>query len=331
MFTADLSDFFVVLVISNTARFKRRAHLFNKIAQKLKESGVDHVLVELAFGDRNFFCTSSHMHNHLRLRGVDEFWHKENLTNLGIAHGMKLWGDRKKKFLQMDADCEPIGTTFNDWFSEIWHQLQHYEFVQAWSWLQHLDINHEPLGSQHPGYTGGLNPSFMFNYINYGTPYPDHKSTGYPVKWGSPGLAWAGNLSAWNHVSGFGDVGITGGGDWYFAHMSISDLPFPQMKGYTKDYLDYWRHRQDLFERWIKRDVGYVPAFLLHHFHGKISQRGYNWRERILIDNQFSPTKDLKRDSQGLWQLETWEPRQIRMRDQLRKYARSRNEDSIDP
>lgn len=330
MFEADLSDFFVVLVISNTARFKRRAHLFNKIARKVEESGVDHVLVELAFGDRKFHCTDAAKPNHLQLRTVDEYWHKECLNNAGTAHGMRLW-PHKKKAGQMDADCEPIGMSFYDWFCEIWHELNHHEIVQGWSWLQHLDNDHQPLGSHDHGYTGGLNPSFMYNYIEFGTPYPDTKNTGYPIKWGSPGLAWFYNLSAFSQVSGWGDVGITGGGDWYWAHMSISDLPFPEMKGYTKGYVNYWRHRQDLFERWIKRDVGYVKAFMLHHFHGKIARRGYNWRERILIDNQFDPNTDLKRDHQGLWQLETYLPRQIRMRDQLRRYARSRNEDSIDP
>lgn len=329
MFDANLDDFFVVLVISNTARFRRRAQLFDHIAKHVKASGVDHVLVELAFGDRKFHCTNSVELNHLRLRTVEEFWHKENLVNLGKAHGIRLWPN-KKKILFMDADCLPIGKTLVEWFGEIWHELQHYQFVQAWSWLQHLDYDMNPLGSHQESYAGGVNPSFMYNYVKFGTPYPK-QCKGYPVRWGSPGLAWAANLDAWNQIGGLGDVGITGGGDWYLAHMLISDLPFPQMQGYTKDYLDYWKHRQELCERWIKRDVGFVNSFMLHYFHGKISDRGYDWRERILRQNQFAPSRDLKRDHQGLWQLETWEPRQMRMRDQLRRYARLRNEDSIDP
>lgn len=327
MFQANLDDFFVVLVISNTARFRRRAELFNIISEKVKESGVDFVLVELAFGDRGFHCTFPNESNHFQFRSVDEFWHKEMLINQGVAHGRKLW-PHKKRVLWMDADTEPIGMSMRQWFCEIWHELQHHQFVQAWSWLQHLDANLQPLG--HSKNPSTMNPSFMYNYIKFDTPYPKNKIPGYPNQWGSPGLAWAANLDAFDAIGQLGDVSITGGGDWYMAHMLISDLPFPDMKGYTKDYVDYWRHRQELCERWIKRDVGFVQTFMLHYFHGKISDRGYNWREKILQQGQFSPSKDLKRDSQGLWVLETHEPRQIWMRDKLRRYARSRNEDSID-
>lgn len=328
MFDANLDDFFVVMVISNTARFKRRAHLFDHIAKKIKATGVDHVFVELAFGDRKFHCTNTVETNHLRVRSFEEFWHKENLINSGVNHGLRLWPN-KKKVLWMDADCEPIGLSMTEWFNEIWHELQHYEFVQAWSWLQHLDVNHEPLDH---GRGSAVNPSFMHNYMKFGTPYPKKTHDGYPHQWGSPGLAWAANIDALMKIGMIGDVGITGGGDWYLAHMLISDLPFKDFEknNYTKDYIDFWRYRQELCERWIKRDVGVVKAFLLHHFHGKIKDRGYNWREQILINGQFQPSKDLKKDAQGIYQLETWEPRQIYIRDMLRKYARSRNEDSID-
>jgi hypothetical protein len=329
MFDANLDDFFVVAVISNTARFKRRAKLFMDFRKQLEMSGVNHVLVELAFGDREYFCTDGDKPHHLRLRTVDEFWHKENLINLGITHGVNMWS-HKKKVLWSDADCAPIGQTFTQWFEEIWHELQHHEFVQAWEWMQHLDIDLAPLNANKKGYVNSTNPSFMSNYVKYGTPYPESKIAGYPNQWGSPGLAWAANIDSLQKISMVGDVGVTGGGDWYLAHMLISDLPFPEMKGYTKEYIDYWKHRQDLAERWVKRDVGFVKAFMMHYFHGKISDRGYNWRERILQDNKFNPLTDLKKDAQGLWQLETHEPRQIKMRDQLRRYARSRNEDSID-
>lgn len=328
MFDANLDDFFVVMVISNTARFRRRAHLFNHIAKKLQDSGVDHVLVELAFGERAFHCTTAVALNHCRLRSQEEFWHKENITNCGIAHGLRLW-PHKKKVLWMDADCEPIGQSMQQWFSEIWHELQHYEFVQAWSWLQHLDIDNQPLG--HHKTQPETNPSFMYNYMKFGTPYPKRQQ-GYPSQWGSPGLAWAANIDALMKIGMLGDVGITGGGDWYLAHMLISELPFQDFERnkYTDDYIAYWKHRQELCERWIKRDVGVVKAFMLHHFHGKIPDRGYNWREQILIKGQFSPSKDLKKDAQGVWQLETNDVRQMYIRDMLRKYARSRNEDSID-
>ncbi len=170
----------------------------------------------------------------------------------------------------------------------------------------------------------------MANYVKFGNPYPKPVK-GYPRQWGSPGLAWAANLSALDHLADMGvpDGAILGAGDWYFAHMLISDLPFPDMTKYSPGYLSYWKHRQELCERWIKRDVGFVSGLVTHYFHGKTVDRGYNTRENILMEGQFDPHTDLKRDRQGLWQLETWTHRQMRMRDRIRAYFRSRNEDSL--
>lgn len=319
MFEAKLEQLFVVSVISNTPRFKRRWHLYEQFVRRVRESGIDHITVEIAFGNRAFMTDASDPRN-LHLRTVEEFWHKENCINLGIAHGRRIF-QNKTMVAWVDADCAPVGKSFNDWWKETWHELQHYEFVQMWEWLQPLDFDHNPLGTP--------NPSFMANYIKHGTAYPK-PTKGYPNQWGSPGLAWAANLTALDQIGGIADAAVLGAGDWYLAHMLISDLPFPDMQKYSADYLNYWTTRQKLCEKWIKRDVGYVKGLYTHFFHGKTINRGYNTRENILIDGKFSPIADIKRDGQGLWQLETWEPRQIKMRDQIRQYFRKRNEDSID-
>lgn len=319
-FSADLTDMFVVAVVSNTCRYKRRYELFEKFKAHCRESGMDFVIVELAFGDRRFEVTHPGERNSLQLRTIEEFWHKENLIGLGIQHGRRLW-PHKKRVAWIDADCEPVGRTFRQWFEETWHELQHAEFVQMWEWLQALNYNGAPLGSP--------SPSFMRNYVMHGTPYPK-PANGYPMQWGSPGLAWAANLSAIDQIGGIPDAAILGAGDWYLAHLLVTDLPFQDMQKYTHDYRHYWEHKQALAEKWIKRDVGFVRGLFTHHFHGKTVNRGYNTRENILINGRFSPHHDLKRDHQGLWQLETWEPRQIWMRDQIRRYFRARDEDSID-
>ncbi len=322
MFDANLDDTFVVVAISNTARYRRRYQLYNQFIKSVKATGIDVMTVELAFGDRPYEVTVAGDPSVLQLRTNEEFWHKENLLGLGIAQGRRIWANKnKKRVLWLDADCAPVGHSFLEWFEDTWHELQHYEFVQMWEWLQPLDINHNPLG--------GANPSFMSNYIKTGTAYPK-PAKGYPNQWGSPGLAWGANLSALDAISGIGDVAVAGAGDWYLAHSLITDLPQPDMQAYTADYRDYWLHRQLLCERWIKRDVGYVKGLVTHFFHGEIIFRGYSWRENILIKGKFSPRTDLKRDHQGLWQLESYEPRQIYIRDGLRQYLRTRNEDSID-
>lgn len=322
MFEADLNDIFVVTCVSNTSRYRRRYELYQRFADMVRESGVDMVTAEIALGNRHFEVTKKDDPRSLQVRTIEEFWHKENGLDLAIRHGRRLW-PHKTTVAWIDADCAPVGRSFRDALADTWHELQHFEFVQMWEWLQPLDYYNAPVG--------GPNPSFLSNYVKHGHPYPK-KHPGYPVQWGSPGLAWAANLTALDRIGGIPDVAILGAGDWYLAHMLISDLPIPEMasSGYSAGYRSYWTHRQNLCERWIKGDVGFVRGLWVHYWHGKTINRGYNTRERILVDNVFDPHTDLKRDHHGLWQLETWEPRQRRLRDQIRAYFRARNEDGID-
>ena len=54
-------------------------------------------------------------------------------------------------------------------------------------------------------------------------------------------------------------------------------------------------------------------------------------RWKILKDFQFNPRTDLKRDHQGLWQLEDDHTlRFVGLRDAIRNYFRMRNEDTIE-
>jgi hypothetical protein len=315
-----LDKMFVVTVISNACRYKRRPELYRRFAKMCARAGINLITVELAFGQRKHEVTHHDHPLHLQLRSDEEFWHKENLGNIGIAHGRRLFPDADS-VCWIDADCHPARDP-RDWFEETWHELQHNKFVQMWEWLQPLDYNQSPLCAP--------NPSFMANYVKFGTPYPK-AANGYPQSWGSPGLAWAAHLSALDEIGGIPDVAILGAGDWYLAHMLISDLEIPDMakQGYSPGYRDYWAHKQKLCNRHIKRDVGYVKGLVNHDWHGKTINRGYNTRERILIEGQYDPRYDIKRDGQGVYQMETEEPRQIQMYDRIRAYFRARSEDEI--
>ncbi len=183
---------------------------------------------------------------------------------------------------------------------------------------------------------GAPMPSFAANYVKFGTPNPlqvaKHKQiypTG-PKAFGRPGLAWAANVKAINNVGGLLDCCILGAGDWYMAHSLIGSLQTcihgeaTSSSGYVRKMM-IW---QDRAERWIRRNIGYVPGMVYHDFHGRKVNRQYGTRGQILIEAQYDPETDIKYDSQGLLQLETWEPRQIRLRDRIREYFRARNEDS---
>lgn len=315
---AHLENSFAVTVISNFCRYQRRPELLNRFAAMCEYAKIPLIIVELTTHQRSFEVTCETNHLHLQLRSHEEFWHKENLINLGISHGRRIYPNAEKVYW-IDADCTSARDP-RDWFAETWHELEHYKFVQMWEWLQPLDHFYSPLCAP--------NPSFMANYVKYGTPYPK-RIKGYPHQWGSPGLAWAANIECLDQIGGIPDTHILGGADWWLSHMLISDTPVPGLERYTKGFQEKFLHQQKLCARWIKRDVGYVRGLVYHWYHGKTVNRGYNTREAILIHNLYDPNTDLKRDRHGVYQMETWEPRQIKMYDQVRGYFRARHEDDI--
>jgi hypothetical protein len=198
-----------------------------------------------------------------------------------------------------------------------------------WAWLQDLNLNNNPLGPPQP--------SFMHNYLYHGAPtYEEFGEISegvkkaypyYPSVFGRPGLAWAANVDAINRVGRLIDYCILGAADWYMAHALIGMLGHIQESS-SNAYIRKLYQWQALCERWIKRDVGCVSGIVYHYFHGRKQLRQYATRGSILVGNEYDPDLDVKYDSQGLLQLETWDLRQVRMRDQIRQYFKTRLEDS---
>lgn len=58
----------------------------------------------------------------------------------------------------------------------------------------------------------------------------------------------------------------------------------------------------DSYEK-VESKIGYVPGEVEHFYHGKIQYRYYNSRNNILINNNFSPNKDLEIDTNKLYRI----------------------------
>lgn len=322
---ADLSKFFVITVISNPVRYMRRYELYWRFAEMCAAAEVNLITVEQAFGERPFMVTQPNNTHHVQVRNFEELWLKEAMINLGAERARQ---HGATKIAWIDADCGPMQPP-RRWFEETWHALQHYEFVQMWSSMVDVDENQQVIGCPMP--------SFMFNYLTFGAPtldeFKSHKQR-YPYghkAFGRPGLAWAANIDAFDKVGRLIDYAILGAADWYQAHCLIgtAETTFPGNVDSSDAYVRRILQWQTLCERWIKRDVGFVAGSVWHDFHGKKQNRRYSTRNQILLRNHYDPDTDLKYDAFGLPQLETWEPRQIRLRDQIRQYFRQRSEDGL--
>ena len=141
-----------------------------------------------------------------------------------------------------------------------------------------------------------------------------------------PGRAWAFRREAFDQVGGLLDSCILGSGDWHMAaglaQLPVSHPDTSQCGEAYRRHIRVWQERAKV----ANRDIGYVDCHAVHHFHGHKNKRGYNWRWQILRDHGFDPETDIYRDWQGLWQLTPGKPG---LRDDIRRYFRSRNEDAI--
>lgn len=324
---ADLDHFYVITVISNPIRYKRRYELYYKFAAMVQGAGINLITVEQAFGNRPFMVTEKDNPFHVQCRSAEELWLKENMANLGVQRAKQLDSEAREVAL-VDADCFPMVPPY-EWFEETWHALQHYEFVQMWEYLINFGPQEQPIGNAQMSFMAVYEANgYRIEPLGRRHTLPQHSGVN---TLGAPGLAWAANISALDAVGGFYDKSILGSGDRHMAlglvgAMEGALMGFEKLPGYYHSLIE-WQNR---CERWIKRDVGMVRTTVGHWHHGNKKHRHYGSRNKILIENEYNPYTDVKYDAHGLLQLETFEPRQIRLRDEIRGYFRSRNEDSIE-
>lgn len=307
----NLHNFWVIGVISNPVRYKSRYDLHKRWIAYLQKQGINNILtVELQLGDRPHEC---HGGQTVQFRHWDELWHKENMINQGIERLPDSW-----EYVAI-LDCDVFFLN-NNWLEETAHALQRYMVVQPWQTCLDLGPNGETLQ---------VHNSFVFSYLT-GLPFGKSKYGYYHYPFWHPGFAWAYRREAIDHLGGMLDHAILGSGDHHMAMGLIGRMAasYPeQMSQPYKDRCLQWEYRA---EKHIKRDIGYVPGTLGHWWHGKKKTRFYVERWKILTDNNYNPETDVKRDWQGLYQLEVTTPRQIKLRDDIRRYFNSRLEDSID-
>lgn len=340
----------VMTVLSNPPRFRSRYNLYREYAKRVLDSSAILHTCEIAFGQRHFEITDPSNPHHLQLRTSHEIWHKENALNVLLQHARRLYPDMRY-VAWVDAD---IHFARPDWAQETLHQLQHYEIVQMFSHAQDLGPNSEPYEGNRPG--------FMWSYLNE-RPNPhdmpegwDWATSGHSVSDGvapascyyppaagapgriswrftHPGFAWAARLSALDKlaVGPYGplvDWAILGSGDYHMATALVGHVEYSLSKQMPGRYRELCWKWQEKSEKYIRRNVGCVPGIVNHGWHGKRAARLYDKRWKFLAVSRFNPDLDLKRDTQGLWQLEDRGYDSITLRDGLRAYARLRDEDN---
>ncbi len=303
----------VITVISNPERYNSRYELYQKFERMVAAAGAILWTVELALGERQFAITSPDNPRHIRLRtGSESFygheiWSKESLINAAIIR----MPPTCNYIAWVDAD---IQFTRPDWAEETIQQLQHFRVVQMFSHAQDVDPNFHPLKTH---------ISFCYAFVH---DLPLDKSKYHGGHQGHPGFAWAARRRTLEELGLLIDHSVLGSGDRHIAMGLIDCIEDSYHKDVHPVYKRICKTWQVRARHYVMRDVGYVPGLINHFWHGRKADRKYNDRWRILVDEQFNPDLDLKRDANGLWQLTE---RNWRLRKKIRDYFRSRNEDCI--
>ena len=332
------------VIILVEASFKRRESFF-------ADSGLDGMLSECKVSG----SAGEFRHKYINLRTTSELWLKENLINIGVQHCPWDW----QQVCWLDSD---VMFTRPNWVGQIIHQLQHYAFVQPFTHAQDLGPNYELLAHSYPHANGlGFAKAWLDGKLkttltdairadlqatsgdvidlagDFGDPAQQaaearalRGSANYPGRV-FPGLAWACRRQAWDDVGGLIDFAIWGGGDWHMSHALIEKTEGMMRNDLHHDYKKLVMQWYERCRTHIRRNVGTVDGSILHNWHGRKTERGYNAKHSLLAKFGFDPLRHLKRDSQGLWQLhDDRSTAFVQIRDMMRRIKHERNEDSID-
>ena len=369
IFNADKvrEPLYVVVPYFNPWRWKSRVKHAQRALDHFHQSGATIVLVEAAFARREAVFAdygldgmasncgiigSEFRHKYIQMRTSGELWLKENLINIGVNALPHDW----QQVMWADADIHFVRP---NWVGECIHKLQHYAFLQPFSHARDLGPGYEMLPENYPHANGlgfieawkrgflqtTMSPEILADLRALGGDISqlskdflqmeqDVLGESYGTIAGKrvfPGLAMAATRKGFEDVGGLFDAAVWGGGDWHMSHALVEKTEGMMREDLHRNYkkmVNQWYHR---CRTHIRMNVGTMEGSILHHWHGKKTQRGYNSKHALLAKFGFDPLRHLKRDSQGLWMLhDDRSTTFVQIRDQMRRVAMERNEDSID-
>ncbi len=295
-----MTEFYVIATIFNPSRYQSRYRLYEAFCKHVAAAGATLVTIELAFQDQPFVVTESKNRHHIQLRSDHHIWYKENLVNVAIRRLPPAWTHAA----WLDAD---IAFARPDWLQQTVLKLERHPFVQMFTHALDLGPKYEPLKS----YEG-------FAYKRWKTA---------SALDGQPGYAWAARREAFEAVGGLIDWSILGSNDHFMARGMVGAIDPQATRMPGSNYANKLLAWQDRACEILAGDLGFVETTLLHYWHGRRADRGYDSRWRILVDNDFDPDADLLTRPSGLLELAGNKPK---LGADIRAYFQSRNEDNTE-
>lgn len=287
-------DMLILLPFFNFAHSYRTTQNLFYVRETLRSSGIPYLVVELAFKDEPFWIAPEE--NVLHLRAESRMFYKENLLQIGVDHSSSEYG----KFCFLDAD---VLFSDREWYRVVSDLLETHPAVQPYANKYDLSAEFQIQGS-----------------MEYSTVF--RKGTA-----GSPGLVWA-VTREWMEQYGIFDRCVMGCGDRAFTYCFCGQNQLLENRGYR--YL--WRSFREYLAQGPERSAAFAPLTIFHMFHGRIVNRQYNSRDRLIIDflsrHGLTDVSDiLERRSDGL--LEWREEHRSELNDTLGQYFIRKDDDGL--
>jgi len=297
----------VIIVVSNPSGFASRFILAREFINRIEKEETESVklyIVELAYGNQQYYITDKNNSRHLQLRGVHPLWHKENMINIAVR---RLLPTTWKAMAWIDADIEFENRS---WAQDTLKLLNgHYDILQLFSHACDMDIN---------GYSMNVFNSLGYCVVHHGEKGIKHEGINYP----HPGFAWAITRKAYDKIGGLYEVAILGSGDHIMAKALLGKGLTAIVPESHQDYKDTISTFQDKAQ---SLRFGYTPGVIRHHFHGSKKNRKYTERWQILVKWDYSPLKHLTVNADGL--LIPTEQCPAGLLEDIVAYSNERNED----
>lgn len=320
------SQLHVITSYMNPAGYASRPALFKQWLAHMLDAGVPVYVVELVYDQTQAetpalieqVLSSNRWDNpkveNLVISTRSVLWHKENLINIAVDNMLPTTA---RKIAWIDADVQFVRPS---WAQETARMLEQVDVVQPWSEAQDIGPKAQLLRKR-------PTMSFIKAWRE------NRPMTGdYGVYW-HPGFAWAIRRDALAKIGGLIDWAVIGSADWHMAHALIGTVERTIGKHLSPSYVKKLYAWQERADRAIAGNLGWVEGALLHGFHGRKADRRYQERWKILSDGKFDPNTDVFYDETNYGLIE-WSPPTTRerriLRDSIRGYYESRNEDSID-
>lgn len=305
-----VDDLWVVSAYFNPLQYQSRRRNFDLFYAYLRESGLNHIIVECATGNDTYHIDSSP--NVIRVKSETILWHKERLLNIAFA----ALPAKCKKVAWVDCD---ILFDNADWAVETSAALDYYKVVQPFSVAISLpkgEAFYSGEGARYFGFCAAFqeNPAVILD--------------GHFFLHGHPGFAWAARKEVFRNC-GLYEACIMGGADEVMAHAFCGDWEMNScFRRLFQNNVRFYRHfvqwSEDIYPR-VRSRVSYVPGTILHLWHGCRENRNYVNRADVLSVFNYDPIRHLRVNCRGGLECDQ---SQTQLAAQMYQYFIDRQEDA---